>query len=346
MRRHAWRTAKMLAIVGATYWLALPQVGRAWSGVLLMNDRGLFLPVLGGLLAVGAVWSYAQVTRMLFEKDERPGRWLTMGIVVAGLGVNRLVPAGTAAGSIVAFRLYRRLGVGRQRTGFVMAAQGLGSNVLLVLLVAVAMVVALPIHGVAPGYVTVAVVGSGLLASVILVSDAVWHDRRWLHRLVRGVGRGLGRFRSGLGPDRLEELLVSLRRQARQLAARPSDARSALAWGTANWMLDSASLWVFLSIAGTEVAPQTAVLVFGLANLAGLLPVTPGGLGVVDLTMTAALAGLGAPAEAAVIGVAGYRVSHYWLPIPAAACAYLLVRRHLARRARPVLAPPDLGILT
>ena len=33
------------------------------------------------------------------------------------------------------------------------------------------MVVALPVHGVAPGYVTVAVVGSGLLASVILVCD-------------------------------------------------------------------------------------------------------------------------------------------------------------------------------
>jgi uncharacterized membrane protein YbhN (UPF0104 family) len=58
----------------------------------------------------------------------------------------------------------------------------------------------------------------------------------------------------------------------------------------------------------------------------------PRRFGVVDLTMTAALAALGAPAEAAVIGVAGYRLSHYWLPIPAAVCAYLLVRRHLARR--------------
>ncbi|MEZ5244134.1 MAG: YbhN family protein [Acidimicrobiales bacterium] len=339
-RRSVWRAAKVLTFLGATYWLALPQVGRAWSGVRLMNDRGLFLPILGGLFALGAVWAYAQVTRMLFEKDERPGPWLTLGIVVAGLGVNRLVPAGTAAGSIVAFRLYRRFGVGRQRTGFVMAAQGLGSNLLLVFLVAVAMVIALPVHGIAPGYVTAAVVGSGLLGSVILVTDGVWHDRQWLHRLVRRVGRGLEHFWSGLGPNRLDELLNSIRLQAGQLAARPSDARSALAWGTANWLLDAASLWVFLSIAGTDVAPQTAVVVFGLANLAGLLPMTPGGLGVVDLTMTAALAGLGAPAEAAVIGVAGYRLSHYWLPIPAAACAYLLVRRHLARRVRtsPCLA--------
>jgi len=340
IRRGAWRAAKVVSVAGATYWLALPQVGRAWSGVRLMHDRGMFLPILGGLLAVGAVWAYAQVTRMLFEKDERPGPWLTFGIVVAALGVNRLVPAGTAAGSVVAFRLYGRVGVGRQRTGFVMAAQGLGSNVLLVVLVAVAMVIALPVHGIAPGYVTAAVLGSTLLAMVILVSDGVWHDRRWLHRLVRRVGRGLGYFWSWLGPARLDELLGSLRLQAEQLAARPSDARSALAWGVANWLLDAASLWVFLSIAGAGVAPQTAVLVFGLANLAGLLPLTPGGLGVVDLTMTAALAGLGAPAEAAVVGVAGYRLSHYWLPIPAAVFAYLLVRRHLSRnvRATPRLA--------
>ncbi len=334
MRRLAWRAAKLLTIAAATYWLALPQAWRAWSGVRLLNDRGLVLPIVGGLLAVGAVWAYAQVTRMLFERDERPGPWLTMGVVVAALGVNRLVPAGAAAGSIVAFRLFNRIGVGRQRTGFVMAAQGLGSNLLLIVLVAVSMVIALPLHGIAPGSVTAAGLGAVLLTSVILLSDGVWNDRRWLHVVARRLGSGLGRVWSGLGPARLEELLDSLRVQAKQLAARPGDARSALAWGTANWLLDAASLWVFLAVAGADVAPQTAVLVFGLANLAGLLPLTPGGLGVVDLTMTAALAGLGAPAEAAVIGVAGYRLSHYWLPIPAAACAYLLVRRHLARRVR------------
>ena len=319
-------------MVGATYWLALPQVPRALSGVRLLNDRGLALPILGAVLAIGAVWAYAQVTRLLFEQDDRPGPWLTLGIVVAALGVNRLVPAGAAVGSIVTFKLFGRTGLGRQRTGFVMAAQGLGSNVLLVVLVAVAMMVALPVHGIAPGYVTAAAVGAGLIGVILLVGDGVWSDRGWLHRLVRRFGRSLGRFWPGLGPDPLDELLGALRLQAQGLAARPGDARSALAWGTANWLLDAASLWVFLSIAGADVAPQTAVLVFGLANLVGFLPLTPGGLGVVDLTMTAALAALGAPAEAAVIGVAGYRLSHYWLPIPAAVCAYLLVRRHLARR--------------
>lgn len=326
------RIAKLSIVIGATYWLAVPQVGQAWRAIGMLNDRGLLLPIIGGLLAAAAILAYTQVTRLLFDRDERPGLWLTLGIVVAALGVNRLVPAGAAAGTIVTFRLFRRMGIERRRAGFVMAAQGLGSNVLLIVVIACAMVTALPTQGLAPNYLTAAAVGGVVIAAIAVLADAVWHARPWLYRVAGRVGSVVARFRAGMDPARVVEVVDSVCVQARQFGGRRSDARSAVVWGVSNWLLDAASLWVFLETAGADITPQTAVLVFGLANLAGFLPFTPGGLGVVDVTMTAALAGFGVPGGVAIIGVAGYRLSHYWLPIPAAACAYMLVSRHLARR--------------
>ena len=248
------------------------------------------------------------------------------------------VTAGAAAGTVVTFKLFGRAGIAKRQTGFVMAAQGLGSNLLLVLLVGFAMLAALPVYGFRAGYVTVAIAGAALVGLVLLLGDAFSNTRSWPRRLARVAGSPLGRIRPGLNPDRLVEVIDSTYEQARQIRKRREDLRSALVWGLANWILDAASLWVFLTMAGAKVTPQAAFLVFGLANVAALLPFTPGGLGVVDLTMTAALAGIGVPDPNAVIGVAAYRLSHYWLPIPAAALAYLLVRRHVERTAPAVAA--------
>lgn len=48
----------------------------------------------------------------------------------------------------------------------------------------------------------------------------------------------------------------------------------------------------------------------------------------VELTLTAVLVGLGAPAAPTAIGVAAYRVFNYWLPIPGALLAYVATRLH------------------
>ena len=55
---------------------------------------------------------------------------------------------------------------------------------------------------------------------------------------------------------------------------------------------------------------------YAAANIASAIPITPGGLGVVEVTLVAITAGFGAPRATAVIAVLGYRVVNYWLPLP------------------------------
>ena len=53
---------------------------------------------------------------------------------------------------------------------------------------------------------------------------------------------------------------------------------------------------------------------------------TPGGLGVIEVTLVAITVGFGAPRATAVLAVLGYRIVNYWLPLLPGAVAYLRLR--------------------
>jgi hypothetical protein len=53
------------------------------------------------------------------------------------------------------------------------------------------------------------------------------------------------------------------------------------------------------------------------------LPITPAGLGVVEVVLVSLLTFFGAPVGAATLGVVLYRLVNFWLPIPLGALAYL-----------------------
>src|ERR1019366_4987133 len=64
-------------------------------------------------------------------------------------------------------------------------------------------------------------------------------------------------------------------------------------WAAANWLLDATSLWVFLFAFGAHVSPIDLLVAYGLANVLAVIPITPGGLGVVELTVVSVLTGFG-----------------------------------------------------
>jgi uncharacterized protein (TIRG00374 family) len=55
------------------------------------------------------------------------------------------------------------------------------------------------------------------------------------------------------------------------------------------------------------------VVACAAANLASAIPLTPGGLGVIEVTLVAITVGFGATRATAVLAVLGYRVVNYWL---------------------------------
>ncbi len=97
-------------------------------------------------------------------------------------------------------------------------------------------------------------------------------------------------------------------------------------WAALNWLLDAAVLWVFLLAFGHTVGVIGLLVAFGLASVLAVLPITPGGLGVVEGVLVPTLVAFGVPGAPALLAVLGWRVVNFWLPVPAAGPSYLSLR--------------------
>jgi uncharacterized protein (TIRG00374 family) len=73
---------------------------------------------------------------------------------------------------------------------------------------------------------------------------------------------------------------------------------------------------------------------YAAANIASAIPLTPGGLGVIEVTLVAITVGFGAPRPTAVLAVLGYRIVNYWLPLIPGAIAYIRLRLRRAANGK------------
>jgi uncharacterized protein (TIRG00374 family) len=69
-------------------------------------------------------------------------------------------------------------------------------------------------------------------------------------------------------------------------------------------LLDAASLWVFLRAFGTSTDVDALLVAYGLVNVLAVIPLTPGGLGVIDVALPSTLVGFGLTRSVALLGVA------------------------------------------
>jgi hypothetical protein len=138
---------------------------------------------------------------------------------------------------------------------------------------------------------------------------------------MRAIGR---RFpRAG---DRLENVIRDATANLSALARDRRVLTESLTWASLNWILDAASLWCFVAAFGRFVNPVELFAAYGIANVAGALPVTPAGLGVVDSVTPLLLVSFGVTRNVATLGVLGWRLVNFWMPIPAGALAYATLK--------------------
>jgi hypothetical protein len=86
----------------------------------------------------------------------------------------------------------------------------------------------------------------------------------------------------------------------------------AFAFAAGNWLWDCLALALSFLAVGSGVPWQGLLLAYGAAQLAINIPITPGGLGVVEGSLTIALVAYGGPKEATVAAVVLYRLISFW----------------------------------
>jgi len=315
-------TIKVLLLIVIVVFL-LPGVLNGFRAAIeTVRDVNPTLLAAGFALQLLALLAYSLLTRATLGTA---GRQLSLArifrIQLSTKALSNIVPGGNAAGSALAYRLLTLSGISGPDAGFALATAGIGSAVVLNIIFWTGLIMSIPFRGVNEGYALAALAGiiimgfaAGLVVGVMDGSGRAERVVRWFARKIRLDEDRFAAVLQQLG-ERLEELVSD-----RQLLWR------VVFWATANWLLDAASLWVFLRAYGVSLPVDALLVAFGLANVLAAIPILPGGLGVVEATYATALVGFGVPRRVALPAIATYRSAQYLMPIAIGAMAYASLR--------------------
>lgn len=315
-----------LAVTGVGLYLVTPALITMFSAWPQLADVDVpwFFVLLG--LQVGRLVSLWWLTKLaLSPADAEPAvprvGWATTATAqLAGSAAAKVLPGGGAAGGMVQAKVLIDDGQPPTAVASGLTAIGLLNNAVLFLL-PVLTVPALLIGPPPAEQLQLGLVVSVVLAAAIIaigVTALAWP------RLVEATGRGIGRVlhlvRRSVTPTGVAVGLLAQRQRIAD-AFRGRWWRSVFAMA-ASRMFDYASLVAALVAFGAEARPAEVLLAFVVAQALAIVPVTPGGVGVVDVGLTGMLALIGVPTETAVIAVLLYRLFSFWLPIPVGAFAW------------------------
>jgi uncharacterized protein (TIRG00374 family) len=326
-RRPLRRLAILLILALIVEYLVIPELVGASKDLYLLGRLNVGWMIAGLILEAVSLFCYALLNRVLLPPEGRPSLSRLFRIDLVAAAVAHVIPAGTVGSAGIGYQLFTAEGVSGTDVGVMMATKGMGSTVVLNVLLWIALVISIPLSGFHPVYATVAIVGAVVMALVAALIFGITRGEKRAARIVSAIGERI----PGVGGDRLERVVLQAAASIRALGTNPSVLTQSLGWASLNWLLDAASLWCFIAAFGGYPNPVGLFAAYGIANVLGAIPVTPGGLGIIDTVTPVLLVGFGLTRSVATLGVLGWRLVNFWLPIPTGALAYVSLK--VPRRA-------------
>jgi uncharacterized protein (TIRG00374 family) len=304
-------------------YLVVPELVGASKDVYLLARVSAFWLAAGVILEFLSLFCYGLLTQALLPPSaHNPGLSVLFRIDLAAAAVAHVIPAGTLGSAGLGYKLFTDAGIKGRDAAVMMATKGLGSTVVLNVLLWLSLVISIPLAGFHPIYVTVAITGAVIMAAIGALAFGFIRGASRASLILHAIGDRI----PGLSGDRLEQALVEAANSLRALGRDRHTLVMSLTWASLNWLLDAASLWCFVAAFGKFVNPVELFAAYGIANVAGALPLTPAGLGVVDSVAPLLLVSFGVTRSVATLGVLGWRLVNFWLPIPVGAIAYVSLK--------------------
>lgn len=244
---------------------------------------------------------------------------------LTGGAISRALPGGGAAAAGVQYSMLIRTGLPAPAV-----ASGLTAASLLTLAtVFVLPVVSIPVliaGGTIPnGLADAAWLGLAIFAGMVAVGWWVLASDRPLIMSAHVVERVIARVRPKRPiRDGLADRLVAERDDL--LHALGSQAHWAIIASLGRWLFDYLTLLAALTAVGANPNPVLVLLAFAISQMLAAVPITPGGLGIVEAGLVATLALAGIGAADAVVATFAYRLFSYWLPMPVGLGTWIMFR--------------------
>jgi uncharacterized protein (TIRG00374 family) len=327
----------VVAIAGVAFYLVLPSlidVFHSWPKLATLNPIWLVIALVAEVAHFACTFGLQRIAL-------RTKKWFPVVTAqLAGNAISLIVPGGAAAGAAVQFRMLAASGMDpTEAVGGLTAFSLLGIAGLLVLPVLVLPIVLFG-SPVSSGLYVAAVVGAVAFVlfagfgAVVTATDAplriLGHAIQWGHnRLLpkRPVMTGLASrlleqrdlIRTVLGKQWWQATLLSAGRLG----------------------LDYLCLLGCVRAVGSHARPSLVLLAYAVAGVIGLIPITPGGLGIVEASLSGFLVLAGLSAGEAVLATLAYRLASYWIPLMAGPVAYVLFKHRYPTPRSPGMPSPE-----
>lgn len=186
-------------------------------------------------------------------------------------------------------------------------------------------------------YLTTTIIAVPVLAVGLAVIGAGLVRPELAGRVTEAILRPFARLHRSVDPEAAGGRAQELAGLARTLLGSRSGVLTCFI-SLVNWVLDWAVLAAMLWALGQLEAIGPTIVAYTVARISSMLPITPGGIGVVEVIMTAVLAAFGTPGRIAAIAVIAYRLIAFWLVNIIGAFAAATIRRGLEKPPEPVTA--------
>lgn len=288
--RRRWIRAGLFALVGLVVVVAmrgkLPDVGEILA---VLGAAGLEWTAVAVAAAFGSQLAFAdQQRRLLAGFGVRVPAGRAIAMTLGRTAMSMTLPAGSAVSAAFAFRVYRWHGAATSVAVAVTAVSGLLSLVALALLYLAGWLAA------TPSALPWAALGAAGLPLLVI------------------VGRGVGERASRRWPD--------LRRIGRRAVA------GALASAVVNWALDIICLVAAAAACQVTLQWWRLALIYLAVQVVRQVPLTPGGVGLIEASMLAGLVTAGVPEVTAAAVVLLYRLVSFWLMLPLGLAGWMAAR--------------------
>jgi uncharacterized protein (TIRG00374 family) len=335
----AWVVIKRLLIVaisGISLYLVLPAITEVFASWPQLSS----LAPLFFLIALAAELGHFACTFALQRLALRTSAWFSVVTSnLSGNAVTNIVPAGAAMGAAVQFRMLVSSGEDPAVAGAGLTAFSLlsvGALLALPVFVLPAIIFGSPVDKGLAQAAVLGTIGFVLFAGLGVMFLATDRPLRIAGAFVQRVLNATLKRKSPLSG--ISERLVHERNEIRRVLGRRW--YSAVGLTAGRLALDYLCLLACLRATGSHPQPSLVLLAYAVTGVITLIPITPGGLGITEASLSAMLILAGVDPGAAYLATLAYRLCSYWIPLAAGPFAYLAYRWRFGKPEHPETPVP------
>jgi hypothetical protein len=309
--RKAWPAARIVigfALVAIAFWVLSSKTSELQGFSTIWRNFDWWWVGPAVIVEIASYFCFAAMQFELLKAGHLRAPWRPLvKLTFASQAITNSLPIGNAVSSVYGFRWFRRFGADNTLAVWALAGTLVAATVSLSLLAIVGLGVAAQ-EGASLDLVPV-LIGTFLITLGI---GSLFVYERPLRAVVSAALRlsvavtGRPRGDTVALIERITTWMTAVRLSWGQIGR-------IITWGALNWILDCACFAMMFLAIDAPIPWKGLLLAYGAGQLAASLPITPGGLGVVEGSITVALVAFGGNEASTAYAVLLYRLISFWM---------------------------------